>query len=47
MGWENFLELSDGEGLVGGSEPAADVGVDDSMTTGNVVVQGLKERFAS
>ena len=41
------LELSDGEGLVGGSEPAADVDVDDSMNTGNVVVQGLKERFTS
>ena len=41
------LELSGGEGLVGGSEPGVDVHVDDSMTTGNVVVRGVKERFAS
>ena len=51
MDWETLLselELSGGEeGLVGGSEPAVNVDVDDSMTTGNVVVRGLKERFAS
>ena len=43
------LKLSGGEeGLaLGGSEPAVDVDVDDSMTTGNVVVRGVKERFAS
>ena len=42
------LELSGGEeGLVGGSEPAVEVEVDDSTTTGNAVVRGLKERVAS
>ena len=35
------------EGLVGGSAPAVEVEVDDSTTTGNAVVQGLKERVAS
>jgi len=42
------LELSGGEeSLVGGSEAAVDIDVDDSMITGMVVVRGLKERFAS
>jgi len=37
------LELSGGEeGLVGGSEPAVEVGADDSMHTGNAVVRGLE-----
>ena len=31
------------EGLVGGSELAFEDEVDDSMTTGNAVVRGLKE----
>jgi hypothetical protein len=42
------LKLSDGEeGLVGGSEAAVDIDMDDLMITGKVVVRGLKERFAS
>ena len=37
------FELSGGEeGLVGGSEPAVEVDKDDSITTGNAVVQGLE-----
>ena len=41
-------EVSGGEeGLVGGSEPAVEVNVEDSITTGNAVVRGLKERVAS
>jgi len=35
------------EGLVGGSEPAVEVNVEDSIMTGNAVVRGLKERVAS
>ena len=42
------LEVSGGEeGLVGGSEPAVEVDVDDSAATGNAVVRGLKERVES
>ena len=38
------LKASGGEeGLVGGSEPAVEIDVDDSTTTGNAVVRGLKE----
>jgi len=41
----NLVELgSDGaEGLVSSSELAVEDEVDDSMTTGNAVVRGLKE----
>jgi len=45
--WEDFIEfLGCVESLVGSSELAAGDEVDDSMTTGNAVVRGLKERFA-
>lgn len=37
-----FELLAGEEGLVGGSELAVEVDEDDSMTTGNAIVQGLE-----